>query len=138
MRAYILRVLGVSLFTTLCHLFLPDGKVRRFAAPVMGLAVTAAILVPAVGFLQKDMTADSLLPRVETVLESDTYVRAVEEEYKKRIAAEIMARGDVQATVFLGDGYKVERILLEGDVTSAVMQYITTELEVGRSRVEIR
>lgn len=138
MRAYILRVLGVSLFTALCHLFLPDGKVRRFAAPVMGLAVTAAILVPAVGFLQKDMEVDSFLPRVEAVLESDTYVRAVEEEYKKRIAAEIMARGDVQATVFLGEGYKVDRILLKGDVTSAVMQYITTELEVGRSRVDIR
>jgi len=137
-RAYILRVLGISLFTALCHFFLPDGRVRRFAAPVMGLAVTAAILVPAAALFQKDIGADSLLPAVESVLESDTYVRSVEAEYKKRIEAEIMARGDVQATVVLGDGFSVERILLEGNVSGAVMHYITAELEVGRSRVEIR
>ncbi len=138
MKAYILRVLGISLFTALAGFFMPDGRVRRFAAPVLGLAVTASVLVPAVSLFRADIAADSLLPAAESVLDGDVYAQSVEEEYKKRIAAEIAARGNVTATITIGENYIVDHILLEGEVSNAVMHYITMELEVPRSRVEIR
>ncbi len=138
MRAYILRVLAISLFASLCDFFLPAGRVRRFAAPVLGLAVTASILLPAVSLFQADIAADTLLPAAESVLEGDIYAKSVEEEYKKRIAAEIAERGAVTAEVTLGENFSVERVALSGEVTSAVMHYITVELEVPRSHVEIR
>ncbi|MBE7063459.1 MAG: hypothetical protein E7390_06715 [Ruminococcaceae bacterium] len=138
MRDYILRVLGISFFTALCHFFLPDGKVRRFAAPVLGLAVTASILLPAVSLFREETAADVFLPAVENVLDTGTYARSVEEEYKKRIAAEIARQGDVTAEITLGDDFSIEGITLSGDVSPAVMLYITTELEVPRSHVEIR
>jgi len=137
-RDYILRVLGISFFTALCHFFLPDGKVRRFAAPVLGLAVTASILLPAVSLFREETAADVFLPAVENVLDTGTYARSVEEEYKKRIAAEIARQGDVTAEITLGDDFSIEGITLSGDVSPAVMLYITTELEVPRSHVEIR
>lgn len=138
MRDYILRVLGISFFTVLCHFFLPDGKVRRFAAPVLGLAVTASILFPAASLFREPTAADGLLPAVESVLDTESYIRSVEEEYKKRIAAEIAARGGVTAEITLGDDFSIEKIALSGDANTAVMLYITTELEVPRSHVEIR
>ncbi|MBQ7033764.1 MAG: hypothetical protein IJN25_08925 [Clostridia bacterium] len=138
MRDYILRVLGISFFTALCHFFLPDGKVRRFAAPVLGLAVTASILLPAVSLFREETAADVFLPAVENVLDTGIYARSVEEEYKKRIAAEIARQGDVTAEITLGDDFSIEGITLSGDVSPAVMLYITTELEVPRSHVEIR
>ncbi len=138
MKAYILRVLAVSMLTALCNLFLPDGQVRRFAAPMLGLAVTASILVPAAALFKADIAADALLPAAEIVPDTETYVRRVEEEYTKRIADEIAARGDVTASVSLREDFTVSRIVLTGDVNTAVMQYITMELEVPRSHVEIR
>lgn len=138
MRAYILRVLAISLFASLCDFFLPDGKVRRFAAPVLGLAVTASILLPAVSLFGETQDADALLPAAESVLEGDVYARSVEEEYKKRIAAEIEARGATVAEIALDESFSVSRIVLSGDVSTAAMLYITAELEVPRGHVEIR
>lgn len=138
MRAYILRVLALSLFSSLCDFFLPAGQVRRFAAPILGLAVTASILLPAVSLFQADIAADTLLPAAESVLAGDIYAKSVEAEYKKRIAEEIAARGAVTAEVTLGENFAVEGVILSGEVTSAVMHYITVELEVPRSHVEIR
>lgn len=138
MRAYILRVLAISLFGSLCDFFLPDGKVRRFAAPMLGLAVTASILLPAVSLFGNAQGADALLPAAESVLEGDVYARSVEEEYKKRITAEIEARGAAVAEITLGESFSVSRIILTGEAPTAAMLYITAELEVPRSHVEIR
>ncbi len=138
MRGYILRVLSVSLFTSLCNFFLPDGKVRRFAAPVLGLAVTASILLPAVSLFGDTPDADALLPVAESVLEGDIYTRSVEEAYKERIGAEIKARGGTVEEIELGENFSISRIVLTGKVPASAMLYITAELEVPRNHVEIR
>ncbi len=138
MRAYILRVLALSLLASLCDFFLPEGKMRRFASPLLGLAVTAAVLLPAASLLSPKVDADALLPVAESVLDGDLYARGVEEEYKKRIAAEIAARGGTAEEIFLDDSYAVERVVLSGEVPSSAIWYITTKLEVPRSHVEIR
>ena len=138
MRAYILRVLAVSMFTALCKLFLPDGRVRRFAAPVLSLAVTASILVPAVSLFRADIAADTLLPAMEVTLSGDAYEKRVKEEYARRIRAKIEEKGDVTAEIQVGENYEIEKIQLAGTPNTAVMHYITMELEVPRSHVEIR
>ena len=138
MRAYILRVLALSLLASLCDFFLPDGKMRRFASPLLGLAVVAAILLPAASLLSPKVDADALLPVAENILDSDVYAKGVEEEYKRRITAEIEARGATAEEIILDDRFSVERVVLSGEVPSAAMLYITTKLEVPRNHVEIR
>jgi len=137
-REYILRVLSVSLFTSLCDFFLPDGKVRRFAAPMLGLAVTASILLPAISLFGDAQNADALLPVAESVVDGDVYTQGVEEAYKERIRAEIEARGGTVTEIVLGENFSVSRIVLTGAVPTSAMLYITAELEVPRSHVEIR
>lgn len=139
MRAYLLRILAVSLLIAICDFFLPRGKVRRFAAPLFGLFVTAAVLVPAVSLFHKDaLSFENLLPQAETILGTDHFSQNVETEYIRRIEEKIEAFGGVDAAVTLGENYSVSHIALSGKPSTELMFYITTKLEVPRSHVEIR
>lgn len=139
MRAYLLRLLAVSLFVSVCEFFLPGGRVRRFAAPILGLAVTASVLLPALSlFGSGGEAAAFLLPEVESVVSEDAYQNSVEAEYIRRIEASIEKEGNVDAQVTLGKDFSIAHITLSGDVTTRVMAYITMKLEVPRSYVEIR
>lgn len=139
MKAYLLRILAISLLLAICDFFLPRGKVRRFASPLLGLFITAAVLLPAVSLFRGSAeNLEDLLPQTETVLESDTFSKNVEAEYIKRIEAEIEAFGGADATVTLGENYTISHILLTGNPSTQMMFYITTKLEVPRNHVEIR
>ncbi len=138
MRAYLLRLLAVSLLVSVCEFFLPSGRVRRFATPILGLIVTASILLPAISLFKSGSEAAFLLPEVESVVSEDAYQKSVEAEYIRRIEASIEEKGDVDAAVTIDENLSITRITLSGNATTRVMRYITMELEVPRSYVEIR
>ena len=139
MRAYLLRLLSISLFSAVFEFLLPSGKVRRFAAPLLSLAVTASVLLPCISLFSGSGEAlYDLLPQVEAAASESAYETKVAEEYVRRIEASIEKFGDATAEVSLGKNFSVSRIVLSGNVTNRMMHYITMELEVPRSCVEIR
>ena len=137
MREYIFPVLSLAFFTAICETFLPRGHMRRFATPILSLAVSCAILLPLFSTLGSPEKLASVLPEAETMFETDLYSKSIETEYKNRITAEIEKRG-AEADVILGENFAVDRIILSGEVPHEAMQYILFTLEVPRSHVEIR
>lgn len=139
MKASLLRLLAISLFCTVSSYLLPDGKVRRFAVPLLSLTVTAAVFVPCLSLFRGggEKLAD-IMPEAEAAFSAVSYETAVGNEYARRIEASIEEFGEADAEVFLGENFSIDRIVLSGDVTSRMIAYITMELEVPRSYVEIR
>ncbi len=137
MRAYILPIVALAFLTAICECFLPHGNMRRFVSPFLGLAVSCATLLPLFSVLGDPAQLESVLPAAEAVLEGELYADSVEAEYKKRIAAEIEARGGT-AEIILGENFSVDRVILTGEVPGEALQYILFTLEVPRSHVEIR
>ena len=138
MRAYLLRILGVSLLASLCDYFLPDGAMRKFTSPIISLFVSAAILLPPIALLKNAPSGEDFLPVIENTLSTESYAESVATEYKKKITAEIAARGAACTEILLNDDFTVSHITLTGNVPPSAMHYIITELEVSRHHVEIR
>lgn len=139
MKAYLLRILAVSLLSTVFEFLLPHGNVRRFVTPLLSLMVTASVFLPAVSLFAPDgENLAALFPDAEEVVSSAAYETAVSEEYARRIEAEIKKRGAEGAEVFLFENFRIKQIILTKPVSIPAMAYIETELEVPRSLVEIR
>ena len=139
MKAYLLRLLSVSLLTAVLEFLLPHGSVRKFVSPLLSLLVTAAVLLPAAALFSADgESLRDLFPEAESVISSASYETAVREEYARRIETEIEKRGEADAEVFADENFSIKRIVLSGNVTTRMMIYIQTELEVPRNLVEIR
>ncbi len=137
MRAWLLRILSLSLFTSLCEIFLPEGTVRKFAAPLLSLTVSAAIFLPIISFLSSPPALSFPLPGEESAAVS-TLSSSVAAEYESRIAAAISARGGKVLEIETGEDFSIRRIVLEEEGSLSAMHYIFTELEVAREDVEIR
>ncbi len=131
-----MRILGMALLSALANLLLPAGNMRRFAAPVIGLGITAAILLPAVSLFSG--TRDALLPAIEMAADDVTYQNAVLDAYREKIEKSIMEKGDVTAHVTVGENYEIEKIVLSGSPDGNVMLFIQKDLGVARHAVEIR
>lgn len=136
LKTYIMRILCLAILNALCDLFLPAGNVRRFAAPCIGLSITAAILLPAFSLLQTD--APTLLPAVEVATDANVYGDALLSAYREKIEAAILEKTNVRAEVELSDDYSIRRIVLWGDPGILGMHYIEKDLGVLRRNVEIR
>lgn len=137
MREYILLILALSVLTAMGECLLPEGHLRRFVTPLLGLFVSCAVLLPVLSAVGNPDGLSTLLPAAEAALEGELYTESVTNEYKKRLAGEIEKRG-AHAEIILGDDFSVERVILEGDVPHEAMQYILFTMEVPRSHVEIR
>ncbi len=138
MRTYLVRILALSLFTSICDFFLPEGNIRKFASPILSLSVTAAILLPLPSLFSASPSLSSLLPEIESAVAQDGFTNAVEEAYKARIGKEIAARGGTLSEIELDSSFAIRRLVLTGEESLSAMHYIFTELEVPRERVEIR
>lgn len=137
MRAYVLPIVSLAFLTAICECFLLHGNMRRFIMPLLGLAVSAATLLPLFSALGDPAQLEAILPAAEAVLEGDLYADSVAAAYKKRMQTEIENRG-AAAEIILGENFAVDRVILTGEVPSEAMQYILFTLEVPRSHVEIR
>lgn len=133
-----MRILALSLFTAICDFFLPEGNVRKFAAPLLTLSVTAAILLPLPSLFSGSTDLSALLPEIEAAAASEGFTDAVKEAYKARIGEEIAARGGTLSEMEVAEDFTISRMVLTGEESLAAMHYIFTELEVARDRVEIR
>ena len=136
MKEYIMRVLCMALISTLADILLPEGNLRRFAAPLLGLSVMAAILLPAVSFLTG--STDIVLPAIEMTADEKTYQNALLDTYSAKIEAAIMEKdAGVTAQVTVGENYEIEHITLCGQPSARVMLFIQKDLGVARNAITI-
>lgn len=136
MRTYLIRVLGVALLSALAEVFLPEGNMRRAAAPVIGLATVAVILVPAVNLITGE--SQVLWPAIEKTPDAAVYADAVGERYKAKIIEKIKEQGGEVLELCIDETYKITHVTLEKGAETKAIYYITTELGVPRREIEVR
>lgn len=123
MKAYLLSVAGIALFTSFCFIILPEGKLKKFIGGMLRLACTLVILTPVLRFLGRpaDFSFSSgvslqedYLAHCESVLE-EQYARNVTEYLKTEYGLAGQVRVELDGTALEKIFYSFSDSGMNGD-----------------------
>lgn len=141
LKEYITVLVAGTLLAAVFNMLLPESGIKKYASYFLGLILMTVMIMP----VQRLLRGGISFPYLETqaaVGAEEIYVTMLEEEFCKKTEQLIHEKsgGAVRAEVYatISDKTVVERVVLYGEPDSGTMFYITNELGVSRSCVEIR
>lgn len=106
-REWIMQIAGVTVLSAICEVIMPNGEMKKYVRPVIGLVLVFAVIKPVLGFSEASMDAfrtENAQYRAEKLRDSldETECREIIEIYQKKLCQNIEnelksggVRGDV-------------------------------------------
>ena len=140
-REYVTGVVAATLLVAIFEIILPHGNMKKYGSVIIGITVTAIILMPVAKLMEMDINFTGFAQNAaydtdevyETMLERE-FCNMAEQEIEEKSGGRV--RAEVTATV--SEDTRVDKVVIYGEPDSKTMLFITDELGVSRSRVEIR
>lgn len=80
MKSYLLSVAGMALFTSVCFILIPEGKLKKFIGAILRLCCSLVLLTPIIGFLG-DASLETFQTEVSLQQSYLSYCEGVQNDY---------------------------------------------------------
>ncbi len=140
LKGYAITILAVVLFSALCEMFLPEGRMKKYSASLIGLAVAAAILSPISRITGTEIRVEDFLPEYNIAADENKYQTELAREYEKRITERIYeeAEGGITCSVLVDpESMEIKKIYIKGSPDGRLISFIVNELGVLENDIEI-
>lgn len=161
MKNYISTIIYICIFSIILELILPESKLRKYIATVIGLLIIITLVTPVFNFLKNDNVVEVISSTLNKVasnnvdkknkydfsnLQNKMILNRTKENIEEDILKSCTQKFDgkvKKVSIKLNDKYNIESIKVyvsdmeEIYLASQIMEYITDEYNVQNEYIEV-